>query len=406
MRIVVAPDKFKGSVTAHEAAEHIAAGIREVAPDTDLVLLPVADGGEGTLDAAVEAGYERHALTVTGPIGEPVAAAWARRGDDAVVEMSLASGLAALPHDARGEPVLAAREATSRGTGELLAAALDAGCTRVVLGVGGSANTDGGAGMLVGLGARLLDASGAELPDGGAALARLASVDVSGLHPRIGDTEFVLAADVDNPLTGPRGAAAVFGPQKGASARDVPELDAALGVFRDKLAEAVGDSARAAAEAPGAGAAGGVGYAALAVLGATRRPGIDVVLELVALAEAVTGADLLITGEGSLDEQSLGGKTPLGVLRVGQEHHVPVIAVCGRTTLPWETLHETGFRAVHALADRAPDARTSMREAPRLLREVGREIATEHGSAPSQPTSHQPRPAPEPAPSSSEGPTS
>ena len=379
MRIVVAPDKFKGSVTAREAAEHIAAGIREAVPDADLVLLPVADGGEGTLDAAVEAGYERHALTVTGPIGEPVAAAWARRGDEAVVEMSLASGLAALPHDTEGEPILAAREATSRGTGELIAAALDAGCTRVVLGVGGSANTDGGAGMLAGLGARLLDAAGDELPDGGAALARLASVDVSGLHPRIGATGFVLAADVDNPLTGARGAAAVFGPQKGASAEDVPELDAALGVFRDRLAEALGEPARRAAEAPGAGAAGGVGYAALAVLDATRRPGIDVVLELVALAETVTDTDLLITGEGSLDEQSLGGKTPIGVLRVGQAHRVPVIAVCGRTTLAREILYDTGFREVYALSDRAPDAQTSMREAPRLLREVGRVIATEHG---------------------------
>lgn len=388
MRIVVAPDKFKGSVTAHEAAEHLAAGIREVDPHADLVLLPVADGGEGTLDAAVEAGYEYHALTVTGPIGEPVAAAWARRGDEAVVEMSLASGLAALPHDAEGEPILAAREATSRGTGELVAAALDAGCTRIVLGVGGSANTDGGAGMLVGLGARLLDDAGNELPGGGAALARLAAVDVSGLHPRIEGTEFVLAADVDNPLIGARGAAAVFGPQKGASDRDVPELDAALGVFRDRLAEAIGPSALGAAEAPGAGAAGGVGYAALAVLGATRRPGIDVVLELVTLDEAVVGADLLLTGEGSLDEQSLGGKTPMGVLKVGQAHHVPVIAVCGRTTLSRKTLQGTGFREVYALSDRAPDAQTSMREAPRLLREVGREIATEHGGADQQAPIH------------------
>ncbi len=377
MRIVVAPDKFKGSVTAEEAAEHIAAGIREVLPSADLTLLPVADGGEGTLDAAVTAGYTRHDLTVTGPVGEPVAAAWAQLDDTAVVEMSLASGLAALPHDENGEPVLAAREATSRGTGELIAAALDAGCTRVVLGVGGSANTDGGAGMLAGLGARLLDADGHEIPDGGAALARLASVDISGLHPGVAAAEFVLAADVDNPLTGERGAAAVFGPQKGATEQDVRELDAALGTFRDVLATALGDSARDAADAPGAGAAGGVGYAALSVLGATRRPGIDVVLDLVDLDGAVTGADLLITGEGSLDEQSLGGKTPVGVLNVGKAHGVPVIAVCGRTTLDPQTLRDTGFRATHALSDLAPDARTSMREAPRLLREVGHTVASE-----------------------------
>lgn len=380
MRIVVAPDKFKGSVSAEEAAEHIAAGIREAQPDAQVTILPVADGGEGTLDAAVTAGYTRHDLTVTGPIGEPVAAAWARLDNTAVVEMSLASGLAALPHDANGEPILAAREATSRGTGEMIAAALDAGCTQVILGVGGSANTDGGAGMLTGLGARLLDEQGNEIPDGGAALAQLASVDVSGLHPGISAAQFILAADVDNPLTGERGAAAVFGPQKGASEQDVSELDAALATFRDVLAEALGDSARDAAEAPGAGAAGGVGYAALAVLDATRRPGIDVVLDLVNLDDAVTGADLLITGEGSLDEQSLGGKTPVGVLKVGQAHGVPVIAVCGRTTLDRKTLEDTGFRATHALSDLAPDAQTSMREAPRLLREVGHTVASELAS--------------------------
>lgn len=380
MRIVVAPDKFKGSVSAEEAAEHIAAGIREAQPHAQVTVLPVADGGEGTLDAAVTAGYTRHDLTVTGPIGEPVAAAWARLDDTAVVEMSLASGLAALPHDENGDPILAAREATSRGTGELIAAALDTGCTRVILGVGGSATTDGGAGMLAGLGARLLDAAGHEIPDGGATLAQLATVDLSGLHPRVPEAQFVLAADVDNPLTGERGAAAVFGPQKGASQQDVSELDAALVTFRDVLAETLGDSARDAAQAPGAGAAGGVGYAALAVLHATRRPGIDVVLDLVNLDRAVTGADLLITGEGSLDEQSLGGKTPVGVLRVGQAHGVPVIAVCGRTTLDRETLEATGFRATHALSDLAPDAHTSMREAPRLLREVGHAVASELAS--------------------------
>ncbi|MDO5366494.1 glycerate kinase [Kocuria sp.] len=380
MRIVVAPDKFKGSVSAEEAAAHIAAGIREAQPHAQVTVLPVADGGEGTLDAAVTAGYTRHDLTVTGPIGEPVAAAWARLDDTAVVEMSLASGLAALPHDENGDPILAAREATSRGTGELIAAALDTGCTRVILGVGGSATTDGGAGMLAGLGARLLDAAGHEIPDGGAALAQLATVDLSGLHPRVPEAQFVLAADVDNPLTGERGAAAVFGPQKGASQQDVSELDAALVTFRDVLAETLGDSARDAAQAPGAGAAGGVGYAALAVLHATRRPGIDVVLDLVNLDRAVTGADLLITGEGSLDEQSLGGKTPVGVLRVGQAHGVPVIAVCGRTTLDRETLEATGFRATHALSDLAPDAHTSMREAPRLLREVGHAVASELAS--------------------------
>lgn len=376
MRIVVAPDKFKGSVTAREAAAHLAAGIRDASPDADVVELPVADGGEGTLDAALEAGFTRQDLTVTGPAGDPVAAAWARRGDEAVVEMALASGLAALPHH-DGEPVLQARTATSQGTGELIAAALDAGCTRVVLGVGGSATTDGGAGMLTALGLRLLDEHGEPLLRGGAALAHLRTVDASRLHPRVREAQFVLAADVDNPLTGPRGAAAVFGPQKGASPQDVTELDAALGTFRDRLTVALGEPARAAADAPGAGAAGGVGYAALAVLGAERRPGVDVVLDLVDLDAAVAGADLLVTGEGSLDEQSLGGKTPLGVLRVGRRHGVPVIAVCGRTTLSPEALAEAGFAAVHELRALAPDTNTSMREAPRLLREVGHRLRSQ-----------------------------
>ncbi|GEC98736.1 glycerate kinase [Kocuria varians] len=376
MRVVVAPDKFKGSVTAHRAAAELATGITEARPDATVAVLPVADGGEGTLDAALEAGFERHDLTVTGPAGTPVRAAWGRRGDEAVVEMSLASGLAALPQR-DGRPDLAPRTATSFGTGELIATALDAGCTRVVLGVGGSASTDGGAGMLSALGLRLLDDAGAPLSLGGGALARLHSVDASALHPRLRDTGFVLAADVDNPLLGARGAAAVFGPQKGASPDDVTELDAALAVFRDRLAEALGEPARTAADAPGAGAAGGVGYAALAVLGAERRAGIDVVLDLVGLDAAVVGADLLVTGEGSLDEQSLGGKTPLGVLRVGRRHGVPVVAVCGRTTLDAETLREAGFAAVHELRALAPDADTSMREAPRLLREVGHRIASQ-----------------------------
>lgn len=376
MRVVVAPDKFKGSVTAHEAAAELAAGIAEVRPDAVVEVLPVADGGEGTLDAALDAGFERHDLTVTGPAGGPVPAAWGRRGDEAVVEMSLASGLAVLPIQ-DGRPVLAPRTATSRGTGELVAAALDAGCTRVLLGVGGSATTDGGAGMLAALGLRLLDVNGRDLPTGGAALAELHRVDAAQLHPRIRDVEFVLAADVDNPLLGPRGAATVFGPQKGASEQDVLDLDAALAVFRDRLADVLGEPARQAADAPGAGAAGGVGYAGLAVLGARRRPGIDVVLDLVGLDAAVAGADLLLTGEGSLDEQSLGGKTPLGVLHVGRRHGVPVVAVCGRTTLDAATLREAGFAAVHELRALAADPETSMREAPRLLREVGRRIASQ-----------------------------
>lgn len=375
MRIVVAPDKFKGSLEATDVVEHLAAGIRSVEPSAAVVAVPVADGGEGTLDAAVGAGFTACSTTVTGPVGDPVEAGFALLDRTAVVEMALASGLAALPVDEHGDPVLDAGGATSRGTGELIRAALDAGATRIVLGVGGSACTDGGAGLLQGLGARLLDDEGAELGRGGAELARLARVDLAGLGPRVRDARFVLAADVDNPLTGANGAAAVFGPQKGADPELVASLDAALTVFRDRLADALGPAALAAAASPGAGAAGGVGYAALAVLGARRRPGIDVVLEFVGLADRMAGTDLVVTGEGSLDEQSLGGKTPMGVAATAHAAGVPVVAVCGRTTLDEETRRAAGFVRTYALAELEPDPRVSMREAGRLLEQVGARLA-------------------------------
>ncbi|KUG61714.1 glycerate kinase [Kocuria rosea subsp. polaris] len=375
MRIVVAPDKFKGSLEATDVVEHLAAGIRSVEPSAAVVAVPVADGGEGTLDAAVGAGFTACSATVTGPVGDPVEAGFALLDRTAVVEMALASGLAALPVDEHGDPVLDAGGATSRGTGELIRAALDAGATRIVLGVGGSACTDGGAGLLQGLGARLLDDEGAELGRGGAELARLARVDLAGLDPRVRDARFVLAADVDNPLTGANGAAAVFGPQKGAGPELVASLDAALTVFRDRLADALGPAALAAAASPGAGAAGGVGYAALAVLGARRRPGIDVVLEFVGLADRMAGTDLVVTGEGSLDEQSLGGKTPMGVAATAHAAGVPVVAVCGRTTLDEETRRAAGFVRTYALAELEPDPRVSMREAGRLLEQVGARLA-------------------------------
>lgn len=375
MRIVVAPDKFKGSLEAAEVAAALASGITAVDPAAEVVALPVADGGEGTLDAALGAGFAAHPVTVTGPVGAPVPAAFALAGTTAVVEMALASGLTALPVDRAGHPVLDAAGATSRGTGELIRAALDAGATRVVLGVGGSACTDGGAGLLQALGARLLDSRGEELPRGGTALAGLARVDLTGLDPRLGTTAVTLAADVDHPLLGARGAAAVFGPQKGATGPQVAELDAALTVLRDRLTDALGPAAREAALAPGAGAAGGVGYAALAVLGAARRPGVEVVLEFVDLPAHLATADLVITGEGSLDEQSLGGKTPLGVLATARAAGVPALAVCGRTTLTPDVLARAGFTAAYALTDLEPDPATCMREAATLLERVGARIA-------------------------------
>lgn len=367
MRIVIAPDKFKGSLTAPEVAEHLRAGLLVSDPALDVEMVPVADGGEGTLDAALAAGFHRHVATVSGPTGEPIEAPIAIRGSEAVIEMALASGLAVLPGG-----VLRARDASSVGTGELIRYALDSGCTSIVLGVGGSANTDGGAGMLTGLGAAFLDDAGSPLPGGGAALADLAWIDLSNLDPRLATTTFILASDVDNPLLGSNGAAAVFAPQKGATPDDVTYLDRALTRFVEVLEKELGPRAKAQAEAPGAGAAGGVGYAALAVLNAERRPGIDVVLGLTGLAGKLDGADLVITGEGSLDEQSLGGKTPLGVATAAGD--IPVIAVCGRTTLTRDQVESAGFADIYALADLEPDISQCIANAGQLLEQVGQNI--------------------------------
>ena len=382
MRIVIAPDKFKGSLSAPEVCSHLEKGLQRAAgtahnSNLEVVRIPVADGGEGTLDAAVGSGFTRRTATVTGPTGEPVEAEFAVRGHEAVIEMATASGLALVPSVRKGSrPDSAdAAAASSLGTGQLIRAALDAGCRRVVLGVGGSANTDGGAGLLQGLGARFLDARNNELPPGGAALANLHSIDFTDFEPRLVDTRFVLASDVDNPLLGAQGAAAVFGPQKGATPQDVGMLDAALARFVEVLAREIGFRAVKAAEAPGAGAAGGVGYAAIAVLAATRRPGIDVVLEFTGLADRLAGADLVVTGEGSLDEQSLLGKTPMGVARAAAAQGVPVVAVCGRTTLGQSQAAAAGFEDVYALTELESDVNRCIAEAGQLLEQLGTQIS-------------------------------
>ncbi|GHD12469.1 glycerate kinase [Zhihengliuella salsuginis] len=369
MKVVVAPDKFKGSLTGAQAADAIAAGVRDVLADAEIVEVPVADGGEGTVAAAVAAGFELRTAAVAGPTGADHQAAFALRGSTAVVELASASGLDALPG---GPDPLGA---TSRGTGDAIRAALDAGAREIVLGLGGSASTDGGAGLLVGLGARLLDESGAGLPDGGASLARLACVDLSGLDPRLVTTRFTLAADVDNPLLGVRGAAAVFGPQKGATPAQVSQLDAALARFVEVLDRVAGADCSGLAGQPGAGAAGGVGFAALALLGARRRSGFQVVAELVGLDAALAGADAAITGEGSLDEQTLGGKTPAGVAAAATDAGVPAHAVCGRSLLDDGARAAAGFASVVALTDYEPDPAVCMRDAAGLARRAGREIA-------------------------------
>ncbi|WP_258803701.1 glycerate kinase [Pseudarthrobacter sp. NS4] len=378
MRIVIAPDKFKGSLSAPDVCLHLEKGLqRGAGGNLDIIRIPVADGGEGTLDAAVGSGFTRRTATVSGPTGQPVAADFAVRGHEAVIEMATASGLALVPQVLRGgkPDSTSAATATSLGTGQLIRAALDAGCRRIMLGVGGSASTDGGAGLLQGLGARFLDARNNELPLGGAALANLHSIDFTHFEPRLVDTRFVLASDVDNPLLGAQGAAAIFGPQKGATQQDVGMLDAALARFVEVLAREIGFRAIKAAEAPGAGAAGGVGFTAIAALAASRRPGIDVVLEFTGLTERLAGADLVITGEGSLDEQSLLGKTPMGVARAAAAQGVPVVAVCGRTTLADGQGAAAGFKEIFALTELESNVDRCIAEAGQLLEQLGTQIS-------------------------------
>lgn len=370
MRIVIAPDKFKGSLSAPEVVAHLETGLRAVDGSLDIVGVPVADGGEGTLDAAIGSGFSRRTVRVAGPTGQPLDADFALRDNEAVIEMALASGLAVLPGGVKD-----GRGATSLGTGQLIRAALDAGARTIVLGVGGSANTDGGAGVIKGLGGRFLDASGAELPDGGAALATLDRIDLSGLDVRLERTRFILASDVDNPLLGSQGAPAVFGPQKGLSPEDVTELDATLAHFVEVLGREIGLQASTAAAAPGAGAAGGVGYAALAVLNAERRRGVDVVLDFTGLSEKLDGATLVITGEGSLDEQSLGGKTPMGVADAARAAGVPVVAVCGRTTLTDAQISTSGIQAVYSLTSIEEDVEKCITQAGPLVEKLGGIIA-------------------------------
>ncbi|MFS4093695.1 glycerate kinase [Streptomyces sp. AF1A] len=368
-RVLIAADKFKGSLTAVQVAERVTAGLRRVVPGLAVEALPVADGGDGTVDAAVAAGFARHEVRVAGPLGQEVTAAFALRGGTAVVEMAEASGLQRLPAG-----VLAPLTASTYGSGELLRAALDAGARTIVFGVGGSATTDGGAGMLTALGARFLDADGEPVPPGGGGLADLARADLSGLDPRLSSVELVLASDVDNPLTGPKGAPAVYGPQKGASPDDVATLDAALAHFAEVLEAEAGPRAAEYAAAPGAGAAGGIGYGAL-LLGARFRPGIEVMLDVLGFAPALERASLVITGEGSLDEQTLHGKAPAGVAAAARAADKEVVAVCGRLALPPEVLGRVGIRRAYALTDVEPDVATCIADAGPILEGVAERIA-------------------------------
>ena len=370
MKIVIAPDSYKESLSALEVAQAVEAGFRQVFPDADYVLVPVADGGEGTVDAMVAAtGGRTETVTVSGPLGEPVEALYGLTGDGdtAVIEMAAASGLALVPPDRRN-PLLT----SSRGTGELIRAALDAGARRFILGIGGSATNDGGAGMVQALGARLLDLEGRELDGSGGDLARLERIDVSALDPRLAECRIEVACDVDNPLTGARGASAVFGPQKGATPEMVQALDANLA----RLARIVGrDLGVAVDTVPGAGAAGGMGAAMLAFFGATLKPGIEIVTAAVDLDDHVRDADLVITGEGRIDFQTVHGKTPIGVARVAKRHGKPVIGIAGSLGAEVGVVHAHGIDAVFSVLSKPCTLDEALRDAAANVELTARNVA-------------------------------
>jgi glycerate kinase len=378
LRVVVAPDSFGGALDSVAAAAAMARGWASARPDDDLVAIPMADGGEGTLTAVAAAlgdAVERRAVSTLDPLGRAVDAEWLALDDGATgfIEMAAASGLARL--DPAERTPAAARAASTRGTGILIRAALDGGARRLVVGLGGSATTDGGAGLLVELGLQLLDARGEAILDGGAALGGLDHVVTGGLDPRLADVDLVIASDVTSPLVGPRGAAATFSPQKGADPDTVAELDAALARWGAEIRRATG---RDVAEVPGAGAAGGTTAGLLGFTSAEVRPGVEVVAELVGLAAACQDADLVLTGEGRADEQTLAGKAALGVAR--HAGGVPVVLLCGALGPGADILESSGaFSVVQPIVDRPMDLEASMADTERLLANQAARLARSIG---------------------------
>jgi glycerate kinase len=367
MRVLVAPDKFRGTLTAAQAARAVETGWRRVRPEDELILVPMADGGEGTLETLVEGmGGTTRDAEVAGPLGAPVRAVFGlvptSGGPVAIVEMARASGLALLDEGRR-----APLRTTTRGTGELIGLALDHDPVRVLLCIGGSATNDGGVGMAQALHGRFLDAGGRHLAPGGAALLDLDRIDLRPMIEIVGTVGFVVASDVDNPLCGPSGASVVYGPQKGASPADVLLLDRALGHLAAVTARDLGIDLR---NEPGAGAAGGLGFGSMAFLGARLRRGVEVVMDAVGLPERILQADLVITGEGTLDAQSLQGKVVAGVLRVAAEAGVDAAVVCGRAEIALEGV------PVRSLVDRF-GAVPAERDARRRLETLAQEMATD-----------------------------
>ena len=362
MKIVVAPDSFKGSLTALEVADAIKEGIRRVMPEAEIDEVPMADGGEGTVQALVDAtGGQMITEEVCDPLGNQIKANFGILGDGqtAVIEMAAASGLPLVPEGKRN-PMFT----TTYGTGELIRAALDRGCRKLIVGIGGSATVDGGAGMAQALGARLLDKDGNEVPRGGGGLEHLDRIDLSQLDPRIGEATTVVACDVDNPLVGPRGGPEVYGPQKGATPEMVKKLDKYLDRYADIIKRDLGADVK---EAPGAGAAGGLGAGLMAFLNAELKLGIDIVIDASGLEQHLKDADLVITGEGKIDRQTIYGKTPIGVAKIAKKYGIPVIGIGGGIGDDASVVYENGIDALMSITGYPMSLETAMERAHDLL---------------------------------------
>ncbi|WJY15865.1 glycerate kinase [Pectobacteriaceae bacterium CE90] len=370
MKIVIAPDSYKESLSAQEVAAQIEAGFREVFPDACYIKLPVADGGEGTVEAMVAAtnGKIVH-VNVTGPLGDNIDAFFGLSGDEqtAFIEMAAASGLERVPSQLRN-PLLT----TSYGTGELIRSALDHGVKHCIIGIGGSATNDGGAGMVQALGAKLLDAQGASIGFGGGELEKLAQIDISELDKRIKFCRFEVACDVTNPLTGDNGASAVFGPQKGATQAMILQLDSALKHYAAVIRHDLDIDVE---QVSGAGAAGGMGAALQAFCGAELRQGIEIVTEALGLEALVRDASLVITGEGRIDSQTIHGKVPIGVARVAKRYNKPVIGIAGSLTEDVGVVHDHGLDAVFSILHNICSLEEALDNAAANVRMTARNIA-------------------------------
>ncbi len=370
MKIVIAPDSYKESLTAMEVATAIENGFKQVLPNAEYIKLPMADGGEGTVQSMVDAtDGEIISHTVTGPLGESVEGFYGLFGDGktAIIEMAAASGLH-LVEPALRNPL----KTTTYGTGELIKVVLDKGVKHIIIGIGGSATNDGGLGMAQALGIRMLDAEGNELGYGGGELDKLASIDMSGLDPRLGTTRLEVACDVDNPLCGSKGASHVFGPQKGATPEMIKQLDDNLAYYAQVMKSQLGKDI---IDMAGAGAAGGLGAALLGLLDAELRPGIEIVMDAVNLSDVIAHADLVITGEGRIDSQTIHGKTPIGVARTAKKYDLPVIGIAGCLSSDCSVVCDYGIDAVFSVVNRATDLPTALAEAIENIELTSRNVA-------------------------------